>query len=67
MFCAGTGVPQAGPDSERTLSLCLSHHPAEGARREGREEGPAPRPPPGIRESQRGGRARIQVETEATG
>lgn len=63
----GTGVPQAGQDSERTLSLCLSRPPAEGARRQVREESPVPRPSPGIRERQRPGEARTQVETEITG
>ena len=37
----GTTVPGAGPDSELILSLCLPCHPAEGARRAGREEKPA--------------------------
>lgn len=37
----GTRVPGAGPDSELILSLCLPCHPAEGARRAGREEKPA--------------------------
>ena len=37
----GTRVPGAGPDSELILSLYLPRHPAEGARRAGREEKPA--------------------------
>lgn len=42
LLCSGTRAPRAGPHSERALSLCLSRHPAEGARRERREEGPVP-------------------------
>lgn len=48
LLCVGTRVPGACPDSERTLSLFLCRRPAEGARRAGHEQRPAPKTHPGI-------------------
>lgn len=59
----GDESSEAGPDSERTLSLCLSCHPAEGVRREGRKERPTPDTHAGMWERQGLGEAKTPVET----